>query len=140
MSTMFSELSLKKLRGARLKLSELGRREAKWGLLFLSPWIIGFFLWKFLPMIASLIFSFTEFNLLRREDIQWIGLENYRHFFNDPLVATSTKVSLTFAAIALPIGIVQPVLMAALLNDGRLWAKRFFTTMFYMPRIVPLVS
>jgi len=140
MSTMFSELSLKKLRGARLKLSELGRREAKWGLLFLSPWIIGFFLWKFLPMIASLVFSFTEFNLLHREDISWIGLENYRHFFKDPLVATSTKVSLTFAAIALPIGIVQPILMAALLNDGRLWAKRLFTTMFYMPRIVPLVS
>jgi len=140
MSTMFSELSLKKLKVGRLKLSEMGRREAKWGLLFLSPWIIGFFLWKFLPMIASLVFSFTEFNLLRREDIRWVGLENYRLFFNDPLVATSTKVSLTFALIALPVGIVQPILMAALLNDGRLWAKRFFTTMFYVPRIVPLVS
>ncbi|NIS78702.1 MAG: ABC transporter permease subunit [Anaerolineales bacterium] len=140
MSTMFSELSLKKLRFERRKLTALGRREAKWGLLFLSPWIIGFFLWKLLPMIASLVFSFTEFNLLRREEIQWIGLENYRLFFNDPLVGASVKVSITFALIALPIGIAQPILMAALLNDQRLWAKRFFTTLFYMPRIVPLVS
>jgi ABC-type sugar transport system permease subunit len=140
MSTMFSELSLKKLGLERRKLTVPSRLEARWGLLFLSPWIIGFFLWKLLPMIASLIFSFTEFNLLRREDIHWIGLENYRLFFTDPLVSEAVKVSLKFALIALPIGIAQPILMAAILVDERLWAKRFFTTLFYMPRIVPLVS
>jgi len=140
MSTMFSELSLKKLRFKRRKLTALARYEAKWGLLFLSPWIIGFILWKLLPMIASLIFSFTEFNLLHREDIHFIGLENYRLFFNDPLVGSAVKVSLTFALIALPIGIAQPILMSAILVDERLWARRFFTSLFYMPRIVPLVS
>jgi len=140
MSTVFSEFSLKNLRFKRTEMSKLARREARWGLLFLSPWIVGFFLWTFLPMVASLVFSFTEFNLLHREDIRWIGLDNYYHFFSDPLVKTSVSVSLKFAMIALPLGIMQPIVMAALLNDERLWAKRLFTTLFYMPSIVPFVS
>ncbi|MBC8335720.1 MAG: sugar ABC transporter permease [Anaerolineales bacterium] len=140
MSTMFSEFTLKNLKFTREKLSKLARREANWGLVFLSPWIIGFFLWKFLPMVASLVFSLTSFNLLHREDIQWAGLENYQHFFSDPLVGVAVKVSLTFALIALPIGIIQPILMAALLNQKNLKMKRILITLFYMPKIVPLVS
>lgn len=140
MSEMFSELTLKNLRIQRTKLSPLAKREALWGLLFLSPWILGFFIWTFGPMIASLIFSFTDFNLIRPDEMQFIGLENIQHYFADPLVETSVGVSLRFAAIALPVGIAQPIVMAALLNDKRLWARRLFTTLFYMPSIVPFVS
>ena len=138
--SMFSELSLKNLKFTRTKLTKLARREALWGLLFLSPWLIGFLLWTLGPMIASLVFSFTDFNLLYREEMQWVGLDNYRLLFTDPNVKTAVSVSLRFAAIALPVGILQPVLMAALLNDDRLWARRLFTTLFYLPSIVPLVS
>lgn len=140
MSTAFSELSLRNLRFRRVKMTKLARHEALWGLLFLSPWIIGFFLWTLGPMIASLVFSFTDFNLLHREEIRWIGLDNYRLLLTDPNVKTAVSVSLTFAAIALPVSIIQPVLMAALLVDERLWAKRLFTTLFYLPSIVPMVS
>jgi len=141
MSTIFSEFSLKNLRfrGAK-KMSNLARREALWGLFFLSPWIIGFVLWIFLPMLASLIFSFTHYDLLHPEEIRWIGLNNYFRFFRDPGVRQSALVSLRFALIALPVGILQPIVMAALLNSRLLRGKRFFTTMFYMPYIVPLVS
>ncbi len=139
---MLSELSLKNLRvkRAKKKMSKLSRREALWGLAFISPWIIGFFLWTFGPMIASFLFSFTDFNLLRPGETQWIGLDNFRTFFTDPLVRQAVKVSLLFAAIALPVAVAQPVLMAALLHDERLWARRLFTTLFYMPVVVPFVS
>jgi len=140
MSTALSEFSLKKLRLRRAKMSKLARREVLWGLLFLSPWIIGFLLWTFLPMVASLIFSFTNFSLIYPAETQWVGFGNYIKFFKDPIVGTSVKVSLRFALISLPIGIVQPILMAALLNDKRLRGERFFMTLFYMPYIVPLVS
>jgi multiple sugar transport system permease protein len=140
MSTIFSDFSLDKIKFRRTKLSPLARREAWWGVFFLSPWIIGFLVWYLLPMIASLIFSFTTFNLVHPEDIEWIGLANYAQFFRDPVVLQSVGVSLRFALLAVPIAIIQPVLMAAMLNDKRLWAKRFFTTLFYMPFIVPLVS
>ena len=137
---MLSELSFKNLRFRRAKMNKLAKREALWGLAFISPWIIGFFLWSFGPMIASLFFSFTDFNLLHREAIGWIGLDNFRHFFADPLARQGIKVSLIFAAIALPVGVIQPIVMAALLNDERLWGRRIFTTLFYMPAVVPFVS
>jgi multiple sugar transport system permease protein len=139
-STAFSELSLKNLKFARTKMTKLARIEALWGLLFLAPWIVGFMLWTLGPMVASLVFSFTDFNLLHREEIQWVGLDNYRLLFTDPNVKTAVSVSLRFAAMALPIGILQPIVMAALLNDERLWPRRLFTTLFYLPSIVPLVS
>jgi len=140
MSTAFSGFSLKQLRLKKTKMSKLVRREALWGLLFLSPWIVGFLLWTFLPMVASLIFSFTNFSLIYPGETQWVGFGNYIKFLKDPIVGMSVKVSLRFALIAVPIGIIQPILMAALLNDGRLRGKRFFMTLFYMPYIVPLVS
>lgn len=142
MSTVFSELSLKNLRDIRRegKMSPLARREALWGYIFLSPWIIGLLAWTLIPMVASLIFSLTDFNLVQPGETRWVGLANYVRFFRDPVVRTSTLVSLRFAAIALPVAIVQPILMAALLNAKQLWAKRLFVTLFYMPYLVPLVS
>lgn len=136
----FLKFSIKKLRLRRRKKSKRARREAVWGLIFLSPWLIGFLLWIFLPMVASLLFSFTNYNLIHPEETRWVGLANYLKFFKDPVVRQSTVISLRFALISLPIAIVHPILMAALLNNKHLWAKRFFTTLFYMPYIVPMVS
>lgn len=136
----FLEFSIKKLRLRRKKMSKRARCEAVWGLIFLSPWLIGFLLWIFLPMVASLLFSFTNYNLIHPEETRWVGLANYLQFFKDPVVRQSTVISLRFALISLPIAIVHPILMAALLNNKHLRAKRFFTTLFYMPYIVPLVS
>ena len=121
-------------------MSKRARREVVWGLIFLSPWLIGFLLWIFLPMVASLLFSFTNYNLIHPEETRWVGLANYLKFFKDPVVRQSTVISLRFALISLPIAIVHPILMAALLNNKHLWTKRFFTTLFYMPYIVPMVS
>lgn len=111
-----------------------------WGLVFLSPWFIGFSAFYFLPIVASLVFSFTKFNLIYPDDIEWIGWANYLRVFTDPVTVLSAIVTFRFAAIAIPVGIIQPILMAAMLNSKRLWAKRIFTTLFFMPFIVPLVS
>ena len=58
------------------RLSLLAAREAGWGLVFLSPWIIGLFLFTALPMLASLVFSFTDFDLVHPEAIRFVGLRN----------------------------------------------------------------
>jgi len=136
----FLKFSIRKLRLRRRKKSKRARREALWGLIFLSPWLIGFLLWIFLPMVASLLFSFTNYNLIHPEETQWVGLANYLQFFKDPVVRQSTVISMRFALISLPIAIVHPILIAALLNNKNLRAKRLFITLFYMPYIVPMVS
>lgn len=126
--------------GAKRPRSPWEKQRARWGWIFLSPWIIGFFLFLFLPMLASLAFSFTDFNITEPDQIAFIGLDNYRRLFGDQDLRQSLKVTFIFFAMAIPVSIVQPIAMAALLNARELWGKRFFTTFFYMPYMVPIVS
>ena len=53
------------------------RREAAWGFVFIGPWLIGLLLFTAGPMIASLLMSFTDFNLLHPDSWKFIGLDNY---------------------------------------------------------------
>ncbi len=121
-------------------LSPLARQEAKWGLIFLSPWLFGFLVFYLLPMGASLVLSFTDFNLNRPEQIRFIGLQNYRQLLADPLVRRSLWITVRFMLFSVPVSILAPLGLAALLNTKGLVGKRFFRTFFYMPTIVPLIS
>ena len=121
--------------------SNLQRSRKIWGMIFLSPWVIGFLAFTVFPVAASLFLSFTDYNLNEANDINWIGFENYhRLLFVDPLVGTSLGVTFKYALIALPLSIILPVALAALLNSKQLIGKRIFRTLFYMPYIVPLIS
>lgn len=122
------------------KLSTMQRQRVLWGWFFLSPWLIGFFAFLFLPMIASLGFTFTDFNLNQPEEIQFIGLDNYEQMLNDPQAGVSLRVTVFFLLISLPFSIVIPLALAMLLNAKSLWGKAVFRTLFYMPFIVPAVS
>ncbi len=119
----------------------LARQQERWGWIFLSPWIIGFLVFTAIPMAASLIFTFTSFDLSEPEKAEFIGLDNWeRMLTNDPLVGKALGVTFKFASFALPLSVIIPVGMATLLNAKSLWAKRLFRTLFYMPYIVPTVS
>ena len=122
------------------KLSPLARREALQGLLFISPWIIGFLVFTVIPMIASLVFSFTNLQLVMDEPVQWNNFANYRMMASDPQVGSSLLVVLKFGLISLPVAILLPLAMALLLNSKHLKGKFIFRTLFYMPYIVPFVA
>lgn len=124
----------------RARGSGMERSLKVWGFIFLSPWIIGFFAFIFFPMVASLIFSFTDFNLLRADEVRFIGWANYNRLFADPQVQAATNATLRFALIALPVAIFAPIGLATLLNSGNLILRRLYTTLFYMPYMVPVVS
>ena len=130
------------------KLSPLARREMQHGMLFISLWIFGFFVFTFLPMIATLFFSFLNLKItdgiLSTPD--FAGLQNYMRLLNDPLVwstgATpgSFWVTLRFGLLALPVGIIVPLILALLMNSPHLKGQALFRTLFYMPYIVPFVA
>lgn len=111
-----------------------------WGWVFLSPWIFGFLVFYFVPMIASFGFTFTDLQLTKPDEVSFVGLDNYRTLFDDDNVAISLKVTLQFMALALPVGIAIPLALATLLNSKSLWGRRLFRTLFYMPYMVPLIS
>jgi ABC-type sugar transport system permease subunit len=120
--------------------SDFAKQQRRWGWIFLSPWIIGFAVFTAFPILASLVFSFMDFNLLEPEEMQFVGLENYGQILTDPIVGLSLGNVLKFAAIALPLSVFLPILLATMLNSESLFAKRIFRTLFYMPYMVPIVS
>jgi multiple sugar transport system permease protein len=119
--------------------STLMQQQRMWGWIFLSPWIFGFVVFTALPIIASLIFTFTEFNLSNAE-IRFVGLDNWRMLVEDPLARTALGVTFKFGLIAVPFSILVPLGLATLLNAKHLMAKRLWRTLLYLPYMVPAVS
>jgi multiple sugar transport system permease protein len=115
-------------------------REALWGYVFIGPWLIGLVLFIAGPMIASLVMSLTDFNLVRPEATRFVGLDNYIRMANDPTVAQSFIATFKFAAIAIPVTMVASLGFAMLLNHPRLAFKGPLRTLVYMPIMIPLVA
>jgi multiple sugar transport system permease protein len=116
------------------------QRETFWGLIFVAPWIIGFLLFTIGPLIASLVLSFTDFDLVRPEAIRFIGLDNYAQMATDPLVIQGLVVTVRFAIIAIPVTMAASLGAAVLVNSQRLFGRNVFRTFFYMPIQIPLVA
>ena len=126
---------------SKIGLTKSQKTEALWGLLFLSPWIIGFLAFYFLPMIASLVFSLLDFNPTVPDQATFIGLKNWqRALVTDNEVRLSFVRTLHFAAISLPIGLGFSLLLAIILNSKNVLGKTLFRTLFYMPTMIPLIA
>lgn len=118
-------------------ISPLRRREALEGYLWISPWIIGFIVFTFGPMLVSLYLSFTSYKI---GDVPtWIGLENYTEAFTrDRLFWPSLGRTVAYAFALVLLGVTLSLLAALLLNTIR--GKAFFRALFYLPSLTPVVS
>lgn len=113
------------------------RREALTFYLLISPWLIGFLVFVLGPMLASLYFSFTEWNLLKPP--AWIGVRNYVRMANDPLIAQAFKVTTIFTLVYVPLELIGGLGLALLMNQ-KVRGMRGFRTMFYLPSVVSGVA
>jgi ABC-type sugar transport system permease subunit len=118
----------------------IARLEAIWGYLFISPWLVGFVLLTLIPMVATLIFSFTNVNLLQDRPLEFVGLENYQEVLSNPRTWDALIVTFKFALISLPISLVLPFGLALLLNSKSLRGSRYFQALFFMPFVIPFVA
>ncbi len=128
------------VRRPSLGASPMARREARWGLLFLSPWVLGFLAFTLLPMMATLAFSFSNINLAQEEPLRFVGAENYQALVKDSQVWDSLAVTVKFAILALPIGLFLPFAVALLLNSKSLKGSSLFRVLFFMPYVVPFIA
>lgn len=125
------------------KTTAMSRRERNWGLLFLSPWLIGFFAFQLLPIVFTLFLSFTDYKAtseFKLGNFNFIGLENYGRLFSDPLALPSMGVTLKYALIGIPLGLVVPLTMALIVNSNRLRGSSLFRTLFFLPSVIPVVA
>jgi len=115
-------------------------REAIWGLIFIGPWLIGLLLFTLGPIVASLVLSMTNFDLLHTERTRFIGLDNYVRLTSDPLVGQALISTFKFAAIVIPVTMLASLGFALLMNHPQLKAKGALRTLVYMPIMIPLVA
>ncbi len=124
----------------RARLAPLARREARWGYLFIAPWLIGFGLFIVGPMIATLAFTVTNVNLAQDEPLRFVGLDNFARLVNDPTAWSSLGVTLKYGLIAIPIALVVPLSIALMVNSRQLRGSGAFRVMWFMPYVVPFVA
>jgi oligogalacturonide transport system permease protein len=116
------------------------QQEARIGLLFLAPWLIGFVLLKALPILAALGLSLTDFRMLSPETTKFIGLENYVRFFRDAQAGGSLLGSLSYFLLTVPLEMVVALALAAVFTSERLKNKRLSQTLIFMTSIIPATS
>ncbi|MBX3086135.1 MAG: sugar ABC transporter permease [Anaerolineae bacterium] len=119
------------------------RNRMRWGIFFLSPWLIGLVLFQLLPILATFFLSFTDYNATKAfsfENFNFVGLDNYARLFTDPTFGQSLGVTLRFALLAVPLGLIVPLFFAVLLNSKNLLGKNIFRTLFYAPTVIPVVA
>lgn len=113
--------------------------EARWCLIFISPWLIGFVIFTLGPMLASLYFSFTRFTLPGIPE--WVGLGNYiKMFTEDDRFSNSMMITFLYAFITVPVSLVLGFFLAYLLNIKAPFTN-FWRTLYYMPAVItPVIT
>ena len=111
--------------------------------LFLAPAISAIFVFFFIPVIAALLISFTDFNiytLASWSNLQFIGFENYINLFKDPLFWKSLSNTFYFVIVAGPLSISISLGAALLLNSKLVRFKSIFRLAYFLPVVTTLVA
>lgn len=122
---------------SRRGMTKTEKRNQLMGVLFISPWLIGFLLFALFPLIASLYYSMTNYDFIRNP--QFIGLTNYVRLFTvDPDFWTVMYNTVYYVGFGVPLGIAVAFLIANLLNSD-IRGRTLFRSIIYIPSIVPAV-
>jgi multiple sugar transport system permease protein len=134
--------------GSAIPLAGQSARQSRWqrlhrgellpGLLFISPWILGFAWFQLYPILASIRYSFTDYNMMQAPI--WLGLDNYtRLFTNDELFIKSLANTAIYALFSVPLDLIVALFFALLLNLN-IPGRAIFRTVFYFPAVIPSVA
>ncbi len=121
--------------------------------MFLTPWLLGFFVLTVYPMIYSLGLGFTNYDFTQPDSTQWIGFANYLKMFGsvfgiseftassgevmrvDPYYMKSLSVTLTYVFVSVPLKLIIALAVAMLLNQ-KLRGVPFYRAIYYIPTLL----
>ena len=119
------------------KLGKQARIEERYGYLFISPWLLGFLVFGGGPIVASIFFSLTAYDIIN--PARWVGFGNYIGLFRDEMFWISLKATVTYAVSTVGVGIVAAFCVALLLNRN-IRGLAFWRTLFYLPSVISGVA
>ena len=117
--------------------SGMSRSQQRWGMFFAAPAIVGFILFTFGPMLASLFIGMTDWTI--GSPVKFIGMDNFVAIAQDNLFWESTFATSYYAVLAVPGGVLVAFLVAVLLNNAK-HGRGVFRTIYYLPVLVPPVA
>jgi multiple sugar transport system permease protein len=119
------------------RLGRTERRNLRWGLTFISPWLIGFLVFGVFPIVYTFYLSLTRYSGLREPIL--IGAQNYQRLVADPLFWKSAYNTLYYTLLAVPVGVVVAMLLAIAMNQ-KLREVTLYRSIFYLPSILPVFA
>jgi len=112
-------------------------RDTMTGLLWISPWLVGFVAFMAMPIGMSVYYSLTDYPLLEKP--LWTGLDNFRALFADPVFGTVLWNTVVYAAFSIPLSTVIALAIAALLTQ-KIKGVGFYRAAIFVPAVVPAVA
>jgi multiple sugar transport system permease protein len=112
-------------------------RNLTFGLLFISPWIVGFFLFLVYPLFSNFHLGMTDYSGFGEP--AWIGFKNYEELFHDSLFWTSIYNTFYYVILAVPLGVVVAIVLALAMNQ-KVREARVYRALLYIPSIAPIFA
>jgi multiple sugar transport system permease protein len=113
------------------------RRNLMLGLLFISPWLVGFLAFLVYPIYYTLRISFTRYTGFGEPE--WIGLDNYREMFNDDLFWTALYNTMYYTVLAVPLGAAVAMILALAMNQP-VREVPLYRAIIYLPSVLPVFA
>ncbi len=121
----------------RQRLVRTDLRRLSLGLLFISPWIIGFFLFLVYPVLSNFHLGMTRYSDFGQPE--WIGFRNYEELFRDPLFWTSLYNTFYYVILAVPLGVAVAIALALAMNQ-RVREITLYRALLYIPSVAPVFA
>jgi multiple sugar transport system permease protein len=116
----------------------IARKEQRAAYFFLSPWLFGLAAFWLIPLVASTLLSFSEYQIIKSP--HWIGLDNYREMlFDDRTFWVSIRVTLKYMFLSVPLYLVIGLLLSLLLNL-KIRGINLFRTILFLPSVLSGVA
>ncbi|GIP20306.1 carbohydrate ABC transporter permease [Paenibacillus sp. J22TS3] len=116
---------------------KIRRRETRSFYAFISPWLIGFIVLTLYPILSSLYYSFTDYDVIHEP--VWVGFGNFSELFQDEQFWNSISVTLKYTFVSVPLTLTLSLLLAILINQ-KVPLQGFFRTAIYFPSMISGVA
>jgi multiple sugar transport system permease protein len=111
-------------------------RTTLWAYLFLAFPLLMFLLYAVYPIVWTLVISFQVYHPVQS---RWVGLANYRALLSNDLVWNAVRVTATYTAWTVPVGIALALLVSAFVYQASARAQLFFKSAYYLPGVTSAV-
>lgn len=123
--------------GNRQRMSPLRRKEAMFGYIAITPWLIGFLVFTAGPMAYSAYLVFTEWELLTPP--RWVGLRNIRFLLQDQVFFDALWNTTLYTVISVPMQLLIALGVALLLNQN-IRGSNIYRAVTFLPSQTPIVA